>query len=115
MAISAELRRRLIGCVREFHAEQGHDFSSGKLFVEIENEACDVGDAVATAMMEDALSQQAAESSAEETACCPRCGREGKRDPAAQPRRVETRRGLVNWQEAKYYCRWCRQAFFPSV
>jgi hypothetical protein len=115
MAIPTELRERLLACVREFRAEEGQKLLSGTLFVELEDEACEIGDAVTAAMLEAALTEHAAQASAEETACCPGCQRPGKRSGEPEPRLVQTRRGEVGWNEPTYYCRSCRQAFFPSV
>lgn len=114
MAIPWKLREELVACVRRFRAEQGEELLSGTLFVELEDEACEIGDAVAAAMIETALVERTAQSSAEEKACCPRCQRPGQRSAEPAPRLVETRRGAVSWNEPTYYCRFCRQAFFPS-
>jgi len=115
MAIPVKLREELVACVRRFRAEQGEKkLLSGTLFVELEDEACELGDAMMAAMLEAALAEQATQSSAEETACCPRCQRPGKREAEPEPRLVQTRRGEVSWNEPSYYCRRCRQAFFPS-
>ena len=113
MAMPLKLRERLLVCVREYRAEEGEKLLSGTLFVELEDEACEIGDAMAAAMLEAALTEHAAVSAAE-TACCPRCGRPGKRSAEPAPRLVQTRRGEVSWNEQPYDCRHCRQAFFPS-
>lgn len=113
MAIPAELQRRLLACVRDFRAEQGQKLLSGSRFVELEDEACEIGDSVAAAMMEAVLLEQAAASTAEE-ASCPCCKRPGQRSREPEPRVVQTRRGEVAWNEPTYYCRYCRRAFFPS-
>ena len=116
MAIPTELRDELLACVRRFRASQGEKkLLSGTLFVELEDEACELGDAMMAAMLEAALAEQAAQSSVEETACCPRCQRPGQRKAEPEPRLLQTRRGDVSWNEPSYYCRHCRQAFFPSV
>ncbi len=115
MAIPVKLRERMLACVREHRAEQGEKkLLSGTLFVELEDEACEIGDAIAAAMIEGALTEHATQSVAEETACCPRCGRLGKRNAEPAPRLVQTRRGEVGWNEPNYDCRHCRQAFFPA-
>jgi hypothetical protein len=114
MAMPTELRDELVACVRRFRGEQGQKLLSGTLFVEWEDEACQIGDAVAAAMMEAALGEHATPLAAEETACCPRCQRPGKRSGEPEPRLLQTRRGEVSWNEPTYYCRSCRQAFFPS-
>jgi hypothetical protein len=75
MAIPLKLPERLLACVREFRAEQGEKLLSGTLFVELEDEACEIGDTVTAAMLGAALTEHAAVSAADETACCPRCQR----------------------------------------
>jgi hypothetical protein len=114
MAVSKELRRRLTACVRAYRAEMGEKVDFCKRFDQIEDEACEVGDDLSAALIEELLAEQAATSSRGELACCPRCQRPG-RPEEPEPRVVQTRRGDVAWQEPKYYCRHCRQAFFPSV
>jgi hypothetical protein len=78
----------------------------------LEDEACKVGDDLATALVEAVLAEQAAGSAL--ATCCPRCGRVAPRAPEPESRHVETRRGPVAWSEPQYDCRHCRQAFFPS-
>jgi hypothetical protein len=114
MAMDEELRRRLVECVRDYRAERGGKVSVSDLrFEQIEDEACALGDALAAGLIAEVLSEQAAAPSA--SACCPRCRRPASVASEPEPRRVQTRRGEVGWQEPKYYCRHCRQAFFPSV
>lgn len=81
MALPAKLREELVACMRRFRAAEGKKLLSGTLFVELEDEACEIGDALATALMEETLAEQAAQSSTEETACCPNCQRPGPRRP----------------------------------
>jgi hypothetical protein len=113
MAIPKELQERLVACVRQYRTEHGQkELLPGTLLVELEDAACEIGDAVSGGMLEAALREHAAAS--EETACCPRCRRPGKRNAEPEPRILQTRRGEVGWNEPTYYCRHCRQAFFPS-
>ncbi|HUE70820.1 MAG TPA: hypothetical protein VMP01_08010 [Pirellulaceae bacterium] len=79
-------------------------------FEAIEQFGVEVGDAVARAVMQQALEEQASESTTE---VC-RCG------APLEPRDAEwhellTRRGLVGWDEPVGYCSRCRRDFFPSV
>jgi hypothetical protein len=109
-----ELRRRLVACVRGYRAERGQKVSVSDLrFEQIEDEACALGDELAAGLIAEVLCEQAATPPA--SACCPRCRRPASIASQPEPRRVQTRRGEVDWQEPKYYCRHCRQAFFPSV
>ena len=118
MALSMKLRSRICEVARELaaeiHAEEGPEAVDTKRFAAIEDQACEVGDSITAALIAATAEDQARRAGSSETACCPRCQREGKRtDP--EPRVLATRRGVVAWQEPAYYCRHCRQAFFPSV
>lgn len=121
MAINGELLRRMKEVVRAYQAEQACEGPPKELFSELEDEACDLGDAVTRAMLEETLQAQAQAALRESASrppdlapCCPRCQRPGQRRED-EPRIVQTRRGEVSWNEPQYYCRKCRQAFFPSV
>ena len=86
------------------------DPASAVSFDAIEQFGVEVGDAVARAVMQQALERQASESTTE---VC-RCGaRLEPRD--AEWHELLTRRGLVGWDEPVGYCSRCRQDFFPSV
>jgi hypothetical protein len=118
MAMSAKLQARVRAVARELaaeiQAEEGAEALDTKQFVQIEDQACQLGDSITTALIEAAAEQQAQQAGEAETYGCPRCGREAKRgDP--EPRVLDTRRGRVAWQEPAYYCHRCRQSFFPSV
>lgn len=115
MAMSPELRSRLVECVRAFRAERGEKCSWDRTFEQIENEACEFGDAVAQALMAESLAEQVFDAPRELWACCPRCQRPAQAEPQPEPRLLDTRRGEVGWQEPKHYCLHCRQSFFPSV
>lgn len=115
MAMSQELRSRVLECVRAFREEQGEKVSWERTFQEIEDEACELGDAVAQALMAESLAEQATQGPRELWACCPRCQRAAKQEAEPEPRRLDTRRGTVRWHEPKHYCPHCRQSFFPSV
>ena len=115
MAISQELRSRLLECVRMYRVEYGEKLDWNRTFEEIEDEACEFGDALAQALMAESLAEQAGQGPRESWACCPRCQRSAKADPEPEPRLLDTRRGEVGWQEPKHYCPRCRQSFFPSV
>ena len=115
MAMSQELRSRLVECVRAYREERGEKFDWNRTFQQIEDEACEFGDAMAQALMAESLAEQALEGPRELWACCPQCKRPARAKPEPEPRALNTRRGEVIWQEPKHYCHHCRQAFFPSV
>jgi hypothetical protein len=115
MAISQELRSRLVEVLRAFREERGEKCGWDRTFEQIEDEACDLGDAVAQALMAESLAEQAVQGPRELWAVCPRCQRPAKAEPDVEPRLLDTRRGQVNWQEPKHYCPRCRQSFFPAV
>ena len=117
MAISSTFRQEIDEVARRLLdkklAEQAPDALSTKRFIEIEDEACEVADALAREVMRLMVARQAEESPAE-PACCPSCGRAGRERPP-ESRKVQTRRGDVGWEEPKFYCLHCRKSFFPSV
>ncbi|HEY2839546.1 MAG TPA: hypothetical protein VGJ26_10370, partial [Pirellulales bacterium] len=114
MAISTELRARLLKVVREYAQERGGLLSQGERFAELEEEACQLGDALAAGLIEMRLEEQAARAGATATAYCPSCRRPARaREP--EPRLAPTRRGEVTWQEPTYYCDRCRKSFFPQL
>jgi hypothetical protein len=118
MAITSDLRCRIRESARQLLEEkwaaEGQPSLLEKRFVDIEDEACEVADALAQEMMRLIAAQQAEVVSSSGDACCPSCGREAAREDA-EPRSLQTRRGAVGWQEPRSYCRRCRKSFFPSV
>lgn len=115
MAIPEELRSRLLECVRAYRTEQDEKIGWNTTFQQIEDEACELGDAVAQALMGESLAEQALQGPRQLWACCPRCQRAAPEEPESTSRRLDTRRGQVCWEEPKHYCHHCRQSFFPSV
>jgi len=76
----------------------------------VENRAVQIGDAVATALMEEAVRQR---DPTPVKATCPQCGNSGCYQGDRQ-RRMQTRRGEIEIAEAEYYCKSCRKSFFPT-
>lgn len=81
----------------------------GTHFDAIETAGVDVGDAVARAIIEQAVQRQANQAPA--PVC--RCG-ESLEEPTQEPRVLTTRRGDVGWMEPTGHCLACRRDFFPS-
>lgn len=102
--VAAELRRDLWG-------EKGCP-EWGAKFTQIEDECCEVGDALVRELMGQGLEEQA-EVVEEGPVDCGVCGRHAVEDDL-EPKIITTRRGDVVWRERKYYCKRCRKAFFPS-
>jgi len=117
MAISSELRGRIQEVAgdlrREFYGGRGAPKSGSILFSELEEDACQLGDAMACELMQQVLESQADDDHAETCCECSVCGRYGELDDV-KPRVVQTRRGKVRWPEPRYFCKHCRKAFFPS-
>lgn len=118
MTISSDLRGRIQEAARQLLEEkwaaEGQPSLLEKRFIDIEDEACEVADALAQEMMRLIAAQQADMVGSSEGGSCPGCGREAT-SADAEPRNLATRRGEVGWQEPRYYCRRCRKSFFPSV
>ena len=112
MAISARMKERIEAYVRELAAELGEvDDGAGDSWLDaIENQAVEIGDAVAAELMK----QQSAERGpAEDEAACHQCGQTGRYRGLRQ-RELISRRGPATIAEPEYYCPCCRKAFFPS-
>lgn len=117
MAIRPEVRERVEELTAEvrrlLHGEEGLP-ASGTKFIDLEDQAAEVGDALTQALLSQVLERQAQQAAARPSACCPHCGRPAEPDAEPEPRLVQTRRGDVTWRETKHTCRRCRRAFFPS-
>ena len=83
----------------------------GTSFVELEEVAVQLGQAITRELLNRSLARQA-ESTAETV--CPTCRSESTaREP--EPRTLTTRAGPVDWEEPRRHCPRCRRSFFPSV
>lgn len=118
MAISADLRGRIRVAAQQLMEEkwsvEGQPAWLEKRFIEIEDEACEVADALAQEVMRLMAARQAELVGGGGDACCPSC-RRTVRPADDEARCLQTRRGDLEWQEPSYYCRHCRKSFFPSV
>jgi hypothetical protein len=120
MAISAKLRAKVAAVAEELRQElYGADGCPplDTLFVELEDGAVELGDALTCALMQQLLQAQAEATQREHPEECPCavCGQPARHRSDPEARWLQTRRGDVGWQEPTYYCDECRQAFFPSV
>jgi hypothetical protein len=89
----------------------GVDDSGATLnFAAIEQRAHQAGRKVARLLCEQAASKPS--QSAEQPQPCPDCGQTCS--GAIEARRLETRDGPIQLQEARHYCPQCRRAFFPQ-
>lgn len=117
MAIRAEVRQRVEELTAELrlllHGEGGLP-PAGTKFIDMEDQAAEMGDALAQALLSQVLEQQAQQAAAQPSVCCPQCGRAAAADAEPEPRLLQTRRGDVTWRETKHTCRRCRRVFFPS-
>lgn len=111
-ALPAECQKlveQVAGQVLDLTYGQGGSPSEGTRFEEVEEAGVQVGDALARAVMQQAMRRQATTIPAEQ--CC--CGTPLEpRDP--EPRTMSTRRGEIGWNEPSGYCPLHRRAFFPS-
>jgi hypothetical protein len=86
----------------------------GTPFADMELVVKQLSDYLGTEILQQALQRQAEQPLPEPLRHCPGCGR--LTQPGnAEPRSVQTDRGVANWQEPASYCDHCRKAFFPSV
>ena len=88
----------------------------GTKLTELEDVVLAVRQLLSEKMLAQALARQAqtAEQRPEPFRHCSGCGGPVEAQPDAEPRTVQTRAGAAEWDEPDWYCRKCRQAFFPS-
>jgi hypothetical protein len=112
----AELENLLQGVAKQLiHRVYGPEgMPWGTKFVDLEELAVQLGQAVSESMIDQALSRQAAAAPTEADSCGA-CGT--PLDPAGgtEPRAVATQVGTARWEEPKRDCPQCRAAFFPSI
>jgi hypothetical protein len=111
MAKSMQMQERIRAMARELAVEMGEvDELEGDCWLDaIENRAIEIGDAVATAVIE----QRARDRPTPDEALCPKCGQLG-RYRGERERELISRRGRLQLAEPEYYCPGCRKSFFPS-
>jgi len=112
----AELENLLQGVAKQLiHRVYGPEgMPWGTKFVELEELAVQLGQAISENMIDQALARQAAVVPVQANSCSA-CGTQ--LDPAGctEPRAVATQVGTARWDEPKRYCPRCRAAFFPPV
>lgn len=114
MDLPAEKRGRLQELVDEAKEILGgclHPDGRPKTFAELEDECVQVGDLFTAELLLGRITERDPKAPSDR---CPTCGRAGEWTPA-EPRLLQTDRGEVGWAEPAYYCRNCRQSFFPSL
>ena len=114
MDLSLEKRRRLLELAEEAREILGgclHQDGRPKTFAELDDECIEVGDLFTAELLRERVTERNPDAP---SACCPSCGRVGEQNPD-EPHVLQTDRGAVGWSEPAYYCRHCRQAFFPSL
>ena len=102
---------------RTFDQMLGSDGQNGLVtFEERENRACELGDALTRRLLEEHLSAEELGDPGN-TVACPICGQpvpcESPEEVELEKRRVETRRGPVEYERAARRCKPCRRVFFP--
>lgn len=87
----------------------------GTKMTELEDVVVAVREALSEKMLAQALERQAkAEQRPEPYQRCPSCERPLPPGTAVEPRTVQTRGGLADWEEPKTHCHTCRRSFFPA-
>jgi hypothetical protein len=88
----------------------------GTKLTEIEDLLLEIRAVLTEKMLDLTLAQQAAalEERPQPYRTCPGCQQPLPCDET-NPRLVQTRAGVAQWQEPESYCTRCRRAFFPSV
>jgi hypothetical protein len=85
----------------------------GTSFTDLEELAVQIGQIVASEVLQQALAAQSQHLPAAPLPSCPTCAGP-LQDLPPEPRSVHTRAGLADWQEPARHCPRCRRDFFPS-
>ena len=111
MATTSELKARIDAFAKELRAEMGELSVPEEQcwLAAVEDLAAELGDAVATALLEQHSQDQASKVEAN----CPQCNKPG-RYRGSRERAFITRRGPATIAEPEFYCPCCRKAFFPD-
>ena len=111
MATTDRIRERIAVFASQLVEELGEvDDSNALSWLDaVENQAIEIGDAVAAALVE----KNARPRPVAEESTCPGCGKPG-RYKGSRERELITRRGPATIAEPEYFCPCCRKAFFPS-
>ena len=111
MATTGEMKRRIQALAEQLKSEFGEvSVPEGECWLAaVEDMALEVGDALATALVEKESVTRAENSEAD----CPKCGNAG-RYRGVRERELVTRRGPATICEPEFYCPCCRKAFFPD-
>ena len=104
-----KLVERVAGQVLDLTYGEGVSPPEGVRFEAVEEAGVEVGDALARAVMQQAMQRQATSLPVERCSCGTPLE---PRDP--EPRTMSTRRGKIGWNEPSGYCPLHRRAFFPS-
>ena len=116
-----ELKARRVDFLEEagkaFDQMLGADGQNGLVtFAQREDRACELGDALTRRLLEEHLAADETTDPGEEVDC-PICGRavpcESPEKVELEKRRVQTRRGAVEFERAARRCKPCRRVFFP--
>ena len=102
---------------RAFDKMLGSDGQNGLVtFAEREDRACELGDGLTRRLLEEHLEAEEL-ADPEHEANCPICGQpvpcESPEEVELEKRRVETKRGPVDYERAARRCQVCRRVFFP--
>lgn len=102
--------------IREFAEELSREFGGVEeregecLMSRVEDFAGQIGDAVASRLIEQEVSSRERDDDRQ----CPGCGKPGH-FKQRRTRTVQTKRGEITIAEPEFYCGRCRRSFFPSV
>jgi hypothetical protein len=107
----------LAEAAKSFDQMLGSDGQNGLVtFEQREERACELGDALTRRLLEEHLAADGAADPGEQADCLI-CGKpapcESPEEVELQKRRVETRRGPVEYERAARRCEPCRRVFFP--
>jgi len=111
--MDGRLKAKVKGFAMELAREEQARLRAARTMVELEELACEIGDAFTSQLMSLEMKDRCDEAAEAVTCECPDCGHCcGQGDPNS--RRLTGLRGEVNYQEAAFYWPACRRSFFPG-
>jgi len=108
------LRGRVQEFVEQLLKEERSSLRKARTLLEIEDLACEVGDALARELASGDLAERSEESAEQAEHACPDCGRICSVEADPEPLILQGRRGEIEYSEPRCHCRSCRRDFFPG-
>lgn len=112
--MNGRLQKRVQEFVDQLLKEEKSSLRKARTLLEIEDLACEVGDALARQLASGDLAERSDESAENAEHACPDCGRVCAVEADPEPLILQGRRGEIEYREMRCHCRSCRRDFFPG-